>query len=83
MLKYPARTSLSFEIAALGIPAVCLYAFTLQFLRLDWRLQTTAEDISAVFLQHYASYKNGALNVNELARVRTSAGLPRINTSAF
>ncbi len=33
------------------------------------RPQATAEDIPAAFLRHYAAYKNGSLNVSELARV--------------
>ncbi len=33
------------------------------------RPQTTAEDIPAVFLRHYAAYKDGRMNVSELARV--------------
>lgn len=33
------------------------------------RPQTTVENIPAVFLRHYPAYKNGQLNVSELARV--------------
>ena len=33
------------------------------------RPQRTAESIPAIFLRHYPAYKNGQLNVSELARV--------------
>lgn len=33
------------------------------------RPQTTAEDIPSVFLRHYGAYKDGRMNVSELARV--------------
>ncbi len=33
------------------------------------RPQTTAEDIPAVFMRHYTAYKEGRMNVSELARV--------------
>ena len=33
------------------------------------RPRSTAEDIPAVFLRHYAAYKEGRMNVSELARV--------------
>ena len=33
------------------------------------RPQATADDIPQIFLRHYPSYKNGSLNVSELARV--------------
>ena len=33
------------------------------------RPQATADDIPQIFLRHYPSYKNGTLNVSELARV--------------
>ena len=33
------------------------------------RPQTTLEDVPALFLRHYPSYKAGQLNVSELARV--------------
>ncbi len=33
------------------------------------RPPTTTEEIPAVFYQHYPAYKNGSLNVSELARV--------------
>lgn len=33
------------------------------------RPQATADDIPQIFLRHYPSYKNGGLNVSELARV--------------
>ena len=33
------------------------------------RPQTTKDDIPALFLKHYPAYKNGQLNVSELARV--------------
>ena len=33
------------------------------------RPQATADDIPAVFLRHYPAYKNGQLNISELARV--------------
>ena len=33
------------------------------------RPQRTAENIPAIFLRHYPAYKNGQLNVSELARV--------------
>ena len=33
------------------------------------RPQTTVDNIPAVFLRHYPAYKNGQLNVSELARV--------------
>ncbi len=33
------------------------------------RPQMTRDDISPVFFQHYPAYKNGQLNISELARV--------------
>ena len=33
------------------------------------RPQTTLENVPAIFLKHYPSYKNGTLNVSEFARV--------------
>ena len=33
------------------------------------RPQITADSIPAIFLRHYSAYKNGQLNVSELARV--------------
>ena len=33
------------------------------------RPQITADSIPAIFLRHYPAYKNGKLNVSELARV--------------
>ena len=33
------------------------------------RPQVTKEDIPAIFLRHYPSYKNGRLNISELSRV--------------
>ena len=33
------------------------------------RPQVTADSIPAIFLRHYPAYKNGQLNVSELARV--------------
>ena len=33
------------------------------------RPQVTVESIPAIFLRHYPAYKNGSLNVSELARV--------------
>ena len=33
------------------------------------RPHTTKDDIPALFLKHYPSYKNGMLNISELARV--------------
>ena len=33
------------------------------------RPRSTAEDIPAVFLRHYAAYKEGRMNVSELARI--------------
>ena len=33
------------------------------------RPQITADDIPAIFLRHYPAYKNGQLNISELARV--------------
>lgn len=33
------------------------------------RPHTTADNIPAIFLRHYPSYKNGNLNVSEFARV--------------
>lgn len=33
------------------------------------RPQVTVEDLPSVFLRHYPAYRNGALNVSELARV--------------
>lgn len=33
------------------------------------RPHTTKDDIPALFLKHYPAYKNGQLNVSELARV--------------
>ena len=34
------------------------------------RPQTIKDSIPAIFLRHYPTYKNGQLNVSELARVR-------------
>ena len=33
------------------------------------RPQTTKDSIPAIFLRHYPAFKNGQLNVSELARV--------------
>ena len=33
------------------------------------RPQTTRDDIPAVFLRHYPAFRNGQLNISELARV--------------
>ena len=33
------------------------------------RPQVSKDDIPAVFLRHYPAYKNGQLNISELARV--------------
>lgn len=33
------------------------------------RPQRTAESIPAIFLRHYPAYKNGSLNISELAKV--------------
>ena len=33
------------------------------------RLQTTKDDIPAVFMKHYAAFQEGKMNVSELARV--------------
>lgn len=33
------------------------------------RPQVTADSIPAIFLRHYPAYKNGQLNISELARV--------------
>lgn len=33
------------------------------------RSQVTVENIPAIFLRHYPAYKNGSLNISELARV--------------
>ena len=33
------------------------------------RPQTTLDNVPAIFLKHYPSYKNGTLNVSEFARV--------------
>ena len=44
------------------------------------RPQTTKEDIPALFLKHYPSYKNGMLNISELARV---CGLSRTTTYKY
>lgn len=33
------------------------------------RPQVTVENIPAIFLRHYPAYKNGSLNISELARV--------------
>lgn len=33
------------------------------------RPQVTVDSIPAIFLRHYSAYRNGALNVSELARV--------------
>ena len=33
------------------------------------RPHTTKDDIPALFLKHYLSYKSGMLNISELARV--------------
>ena len=33
------------------------------------RPQTTRDDIPAIFLRHYPAFRNGQLNVSELARV--------------
>ena len=44
------------------------------------RPHTTKDDIPALFLKHYPSYKNGMLNVSELARV---CGLSRTTTYKY